>query len=856
MVRIRTASSERGRWAAAGLLGLGLLAALLLWRASHGLSGGAFGALSQAQSSLRNTLLGSTAVNGGGGGGTSGGSNSSGSSAASSSGRPSKQASAKVSTGGRTPRKAYPPLAQPDAAFVKERCGAATGDWCGRYHAQQPFPAEPPPTPNITCLWGCNFVGVCDASTGWCRCPAGWQGVDCSTRMKRPCSQRLRDHGFEPFDEPTNPAFGGGTFACADQCDYDTAHCYCNATFAHGRIPADPHEPPGTPPKRYGRPMGHTCRRDTDWEGKKGDFGNVPTALLYGDKGWCQADEPEFRCPCLLDGWGGPFCETPYEPTCVNQCNGHGECLSGFCKCHDGWFGSDCANRRAGVPWTPGMEDGERPWLKPHVHTPAARDPTPGETRKRPLIYVYDLPAIYNSIFLQYREDKGQCTHRLFAEDNSSTIFTDSWGYLIETGLHEMLLQSEHRTLDPEVADYFYIPAYSSCVIYPILWAADFPHFHGGPAAGRVPGSVNMLMEVHHYISTRLPYWNRNGGRDHIIVQSHDEGSCWLPAVLRPAIVLSHWGRTEIPEKSDTGYWPDDFLKEFSHPVYQPEGQVWKLGKFPCYDPKKDMVIPVMYSPNKYHASPFLGAPARERKYLAVFKGRTQQGNAPYSRGIRQTLQNLTRDEGWWEKHKIWIGETNPPGVEASYSELLASSVFFFSLMGDGFSSRYDDAIIHGCIPVMVHDGVEPSWSSLLDTESYSVRVLQKDMPRIPEILKAIPQSDIDRMRANIARVWRRHIWTGYRPYGEVVRGFLKQHREQQPAQQEAGQAQEGSSGGGSGSANGPRLEGGLPLDPDAYDPNHDDALSTLMQWLYSRVDDLGAHAPERRRARAALRKQ
>lgn len=61
-----------------------------------------------------------------------------------------------------------------------------------------------------------------------------------------------------------------------------------------------------------------------------------------------------------------------------------------------------------------------------------------------------------------------------------------------------------------------------------------------------------------------------------------------------------------------------------------------------------------------------------------------------------------------------------------------------------------------------------------------------------------------------------RHIWTGYRPYGEVVRGFLKQHREQQPAQQEAGQAQEGSSGGGSGSANGPRLEGGLPLDPDA----------------------------------------
>ncbi len=38
------------------------------------------------------------------------------------------------------------------------------------------------------------------------------------------------------------------------------------------------------------------------WDGQKGDFGNVPTASLYGEKGWCQADEPEFRCPCLHVG--------------------------------------------------------------------------------------------------------------------------------------------------------------------------------------------------------------------------------------------------------------------------------------------------------------------------------------------------------------------------------------------------------------------------------------------------------------------------------------------------------------------------------------------------------------------------
>lgn len=47
------------------------------------------------------------------------------------------------------------------------------------------------------------------------------------------------------------------------------------------------------------------------------------------------------------------------------------------------------------------MEEGERPWLKPFVHTPAAREPAEGATRRRPLIYVYELPPMYNALMLQ-----------------------------------------------------------------------------------------------------------------------------------------------------------------------------------------------------------------------------------------------------------------------------------------------------------------------------------------------------------------------------------------------------------------------------------------------------------------------
>ena len=64
-----------------------------------------------------------------------------------------------------------------------------------------------------------------------------------------------------------------------------------------------------------------------------------------------------------------------------------------------------------------------------------------------------------------------------------------------------------------------------------------------------------------------------------------------MPAVLRPAIVLSHFGRTELDHVSTTGYWPDNYSIPTHHPVWQPEGFPGdKLGRFACFDPKKDLV--------------------------------------------------------------------------------------------------------------------------------------------------------------------------------------------------------------------------------------------------------------------------
>ena len=139
---------------------------------------------------------------------------------------------------------------------------ARDSTWCQNWHRQQPIPAVPPPRGTKSCLWGCNsHVGVCDAFSGWCRCPAGWTGDACDQRMRRPCSQKYRQHGFLPHEEPIDwEEEWALTLRCSGACDDDIGMCFCNSTSTYGRIPADPLQPPNTPPQRRGRPLGHDCQ--------------------------------------------------------------------------------------------------------------------------------------------------------------------------------------------------------------------------------------------------------------------------------------------------------------------------------------------------------------------------------------------------------------------------------------------------------------------------------------------------------------------------------------------------------------------------------------------------------------------
>ncbi|KAG2494839.1 hypothetical protein HYH03_007079 [Edaphochlamys debaryana] len=693
---------------------------------------------------------------------------------------------------------------------------------------QLPVAWKPAPRGSTECDPPCSRAGRCNHDTGLCECTAGWTGRDCTTPQKRPCTNRLRT----PEDPSTEPASFIGPdkrdldwtspvgiswppySRCAGVCDDDLAICYCDGPM--GRIPAPEGSPPGTPPIRRGRPLiTFHMAPTTTWDGKKA-FGEFPYEQVYGPKGYCNVTQPVWTAGCTLDDLGGATCDDPVQAFCPGACSGHGFCNLGFCVCDDGYYGHDCSRRKAGLPLLPSRIP-TTPWLASVVREPpAALEPPPRATRRRPLVYVYDLEPLFQARLLQYRVGTTTCLHRRHTDQGNATVWTDEWVYAADTLLHESLLISEYRTFDPEEADYFYVPHYGSCIPYPIWNWADWPYF-GGPGPPRVRHIANMLMNTVEWVNATHPFWQRRGGRDHVFLFTHDEGACWAPNVLNNSIWLTHWGRMGLDHKSQTGYGWDNYDWETISP-HQPEGWLKFIKGHPCYNPDKDLVIPAFKQPRHYSESALLGKPARERDVLFFFKGDVGKHRAPqYSRGI----YNMSKEGGWVKAHKFLIGGHDDEEVKGSYSELLARSVFCLVAGGDGWSARMEDAVLHGCIPVTIMDGVHAVFESVLDLDSFSVRIAEADVGRILEILQAVPERSVRAKQAHLGHVWHRFRYASL----PGLASELQKRRDNNTAIVNKAPPQAGPDGG---AVHFPR--------PFKGDGTVDDAFETIMQWLYSRI--------------------
>eukprot|EP00775_Hariotina_reticulata_P001698 gene1698-2044_t len=416
-----------------------------------------------------------------------------------------------------------------------------------------------------------------------------------------------------------------------------------------------------------------------------------------------------------------------------------------------------------------------------HMVESSLGQPLPAGFGRRPKIFVYDMPSRFVGRLLQYRPSKQTCTWRVFSKSNYSMYTTSenehSWRYPLESHLHELMLQSPHRTLDPEQADFFYVPVYAACFMEAVAGWADAPWWHT-QSESSVKQGVFMHLDALNWIRTTYPYWNASNGANHIWLFAHDEGACWAPTeIYNRSIILSQWGRLAPPAykskngpvtESLTSRWEYNYnkLEPLDDPLAPPGGYGAYITNHPCYTPGKDLVLPAFKPPTRYHASPFMGgSKSPDRDILLLLRGDLGASRpAAYSSGIRQQLAKLSKSGNWRSKYRVWIGTEQE--LDGDYSVLLSRSRYCLVVPRDGWSGLLEDAVLHGCIPVVVllpgESSMAQPFSAMLRLSSVVIKVSATQLAQLPETLAGISKTEEADRRAQLSRWWHRMAWLSH----------------------------------------------------------------------------------------------
>ena len=75
------------------------------------------------------------------------------------------------------------------------------------------------------------------------------------------------------------------------------------------------------------------------------------------------------------------------------------------------------------------------------------------------------------------------------------------------------------------------------------------------------------------------------------------------------------------------------------------------------------------------------------------------------------------------------------------------------------YSPRVVEAILHGCVPVILSDGYVPPFFEVLNWSAFSLVVPEKDIPRLKDILSSISRARYNAMQMAVDKVRRHFLW-------------------------------------------------------------------------------------------------
>ncbi|KAL6626570.1 hypothetical protein ACP70R_030296 [Stipagrostis hirtigluma subsp. patula] len=264
---------------------------------------------------------------------------------------------------------------------------------------------------------------------------------------------------------------------------------------------------------------------------------------------------------------------------------------------------------------------------------------------------------------------------------------------------------------DPNRAHLFYLP-YSSRQLEHNLYV---------PGSNTIEPLSIFVKNYIDMISAKYPYWNRTKGADHFFVACHDWG---------PYTTKLH---NELRKNTIKALCNADLS----------EG-VFIHGK--------DVSLPETFlrSPRR-PLRDIGGKPVAQRTILAFFAGQMHGRVRPellkYWGGKDPDMRIYSR-----LPHRITR--------KRSYVQHMKSSKYCICPMGYEVNSpRIVEAIYYECVPVIIADNFVLPFDDALNWSAFSVVVTERDVPKLKEILLAIPESRYITMQSNVKKVQKHFLW-------------------------------------------------------------------------------------------------
>lgn len=338
-------------------------------------------------------------------------------------------------------------------------------------------------------------------------------------------------------------------------------------------------------------------------------------------------------------------------------------------------------------------------------------------------VYVYDMPSkfTYDLLWLfrnTYKEtsnltSNGSPVHRLI-EQHSIDYWL--WADLIAPE-SERLLKNVIRVHKQEEADLFYIPFFTTISFFLL----------------EKQQCKALYREVLKWV-TDQPAWKRSGGRDHILPVHHPWSFKTVRRFMKTAIWL-------LPDMDSTGNW------------YKP-GQVYL---------EKDLILPYVANVD-FCDTQCLRENESQRSTMVFFRGRLKRNAGGKIRS--KLVEELSGADG------VLIEEgTAGEAGKATAQNGMRKSIFCLSPAGDTPSSaRLFDAIVSGCIPVIISDELELPFEGIIDYRKMALFVSSSNALKpgwLLSYLQGIGPSEIKEKQRYLAKYSRHFLYSSpAQPFG------------------------------------------------------------------------------------------